>query len=153
MAKRKRKEKRNPASIHSVYIPHHLLNLFGYVYLFIFIFIFIIIKLSFLLGQFCRSVFEGFVRLLALPRLTYIYQWQNLFRVSLSSSHSPHTHPGSPIFSFIYWYSFFNSHFFVANPEHCVIMLIHSYNALQKSVCAASLTVDLVHAVSESTIV
>lgn len=94
------------------------------------------------------AVFEGFVLLLALPRLTYIYQWQNLFRVSLSLSHSiccrsnslsctlahthTHTPPESPIFSFIYWYSFFNSHFFVANPEHYVIMPIHSYCIAKK---------------------
>lgn len=45
----------------------------------------------------------------------------------LPSSCCSHKHTRTPIFLFSYWYSFFNSHFFVANPRHCVIVLIHSY--------------------------
>lgn len=43
-----------------------------------------------------------------------------------------HTHPESTIFLLIYWYSFFYIHFIMANPEYCVIMLIHSYCIAQK---------------------
>lgn len=88
------------------------------------------------------AMFEGFVLLLALPRLTCLCGMCNVNGKTFSGflpSPAPissffryrfrfvtYTHPVSPIFSLIFWHSFFNSHFFVPNPRYCVIIVIHS---------------------------